>query len=133
MTHLQITPATATSGVYVPVSHTSATIDTSVSVASVTPTNEWTLFLKVWSFTSTTGADRARIQFEDSVDNFMLDILPGPTRCIVPVTGVPEGRMTSWRWRDFDDLRIGTASAKLRTNLTRITGGTIQYEAFLTY
>lgn len=132
MTTLWITPSnypTSTS-----VSHTTATADTGVSVATVTPLNEWTLFLKVLTFTAgTNGVNRARIQFEDTVDNFMSDIVPGPCRCIVPVNTIPEGRTYSTRWRDFDDLRIGTSSAKLRTNLTRITAGTIVYQSWLVY
>ncbi len=132
MTTLWITPSNYPTTVSV--SHTTATADPSVSVSGVTPLNEWTLYLRVLTFTAgTNGVNRARIDWEDSVDNFMSDILAGPTRCIVPVNGVPEGRVYTTRWRDFDDFRIGTASAKIRTNLTRITAGTIVYNAWLQY
>lgn len=132
MTTLWITPSTGPGTV----SHTAAAADTSVSVASVTPTNNWTLYLRVLSFTAgTNGVNRARLAFEDSVNAFTAS-LAGPVRCIVPVNNVPEGRMYSTRWRDFDDLRIGTSSAVLRTNLYSISGGgaaTIVYQAWLTY
>ena len=130
MTYLQITTK---------VSKTSAGADAGVSVASITPLDTWTLFLKVWSFNTTSGSDlgteRARINWEDSANAFGGgDTLQGPVHCIVPLTGVPEGRIYSTRWRDFDDLRIGVSSCQLRTNLTRITGSsTIVYEAWLTY
>jgi hypothetical protein len=132
MTTLWITPSnypTSTS-----VSHTTATTDTAVSIASVTPTNDWTLYLKVLTFTGgTNNVNRARINIEDSSDNFMSNIIPGPVRCIVPVNTIPEGRMYSTRWRDFDDFRVGVSGCYARTNLTRITGGTIVYQCWLTY
>lgn len=113
------------------VTRSTAAADAGVDVSVVTPVNTWTLYLKLWS-NSMSGAQRARINFEDSVDNFTTT-LQGPVRCMVPMQNTPEGRTVSWRWRDFDDLRIGTASAKLRTNLTRITGGSVTYEAWLQF
>lgn len=107
-----------------------AAADAGVDVSAVTA-NTWTLFLRIWS-NSMSGSQRARINFEDTVDNFTTT-LQGPVRCIVPVVNVAEGRTYSWRWREFDDLRIGTSSAKLRTNLTRITGGNVTYESWLAY
>lgn len=128
MTTLWITPSSGAGTV----THSSTTNDTAVDVSGVTPTSTWTLYLRVLS-NSMSGTQRARIFFQDSVDNFASDIAYGPGYCIVPVTNVPEGREYSIRWRNFDDLRIGVSSAKLRTALTRITGGSVTYAAWLTY
>lgn len=120
------------------VSKTTVSTDAGVNVATITPTNDWTLWLRIWSFTGVSNnTNRARINFEDSVTAFATDTsadtLQGPTHCIVPAINNPEGRVFTTRWRDFDDFRIGISSAEVRTNLTRITGGTIVYEAWLTY
>lgn len=132
MTTLWITPSTGPGSV----SHTAAANDTSVSVSGVTPINNWTLYLRVLTFTAgSNGVNRARLAFQDSVDAFTTP-LSGPVRCIVPVNNVPEGRVYTTRWRDFDDFRIGTASAVVRTALLSISGSgsaTIVYQAWLTY
>lgn len=122
MTHLTITS---------PVTRSAAAADAGVSVSGVTPVNTWTLFLRCNTGTMA-GTQRARINIEDTVNAFS-NTLQGPVRCIVPIINVPEGRMYSTRWRDFDDLRIGVASAQLRTNLTEITGGNLNYECWLNY
>ena len=126
MTTLQITPKTT---------RTAAAADSSVAVDNtvVSPLNNWTLHLKVWSFTGTSNnTNRARLQWEDSVNAFSASLV-GPTYNIVPTINDPEGKLFTCRWRDFDAFRIGVASAVIRTNLTQITGGTIVYEAWLTW
>lgn len=109
---------------------------TGVNVSSILDIGQdWTLVLEIVALT--TGAS-ARIQFTDSTDNFVDDITAGPTVSVEgpvgPTTGVnPSVLRLSWTSAQFPSLRIGVAGAKLRLDLTLLTGEnpSITYQAYV--
>lgn len=113
------------------VARTTAAADAGVAVDNTTQgwtnTPRWKLRVIIGAGTTTTDA---RLQFEDTVDNFTTP-LAGP----VVLVGVPAGlgapRHYTFSYRDFPNMKIGAGSSKIRTNLKTIANGSITYEAYL--
>jgi len=101
-------------------------------------TGDWTLALEVMGLDD---GDGARFQFTDTADNFSSDIVAGPTFSVSGKIGsagtstatYPNVRKMTIKKADFPDLRMGTASAKVRLSLTRITGSSphVTYQAWI--
>lgn len=75
----------------------------------------------------------ARIQITDSTDSFASDIVGV---AVVQVQGgetLAADRTMRFSWYDIPDARFGVTSAKMRADVTRITGGTLTYEVWIEY
>jgi hypothetical protein len=95
--------------------------------------NDYTLRVKVWSMSAASGTPGAVIGVEDATDGTFTAVqthlaaeIQGPVAANAPV-------VYSWRKRDIPMLRVGTASAKARINVTALKGTTpaLKYEAWL--
>lgn len=91
----------------------------------------WTLKLKIDALSPNAGT--VRFQFTDSVDNFSSDKLAGPTVSCLGGEASNNPKTYSFNQYDFPDFRIGTASAKVRVDLTAINGTSpsVTYEAWI--
>ena len=109
-----------------------ATFDgTGVDVSGIT--GDWTLNLEILAMND---GDTVRFQFTDSVDNFSSDVLAGPTTAFTgKIVNYSAPFKRSWKKADFPDLRMGTASAKLRLSITAFSGSSksITYQAYVQY
>lgn len=109
------------------VSKTATFAGASVDVSGLTPQNA-TLVIHVQSFDA---AQTARIQVTDSADGFSSDIVA------VYVQHVQGGETSSadlvFRipWYNIPDARFGVSSAHMKVSVTSISGGTLQYEAWI--
>jgi hypothetical protein len=75
----------------------------------------------------------ARLLIEDSVDNFSSDKLAVH---VVHVNGgfdKTNDKVVRLPWYDIPDVRFGATSAKMRLSVTAISGGTLDYEAWIEY
>lgn len=100
-----------------------------VDISGIAATVDWTLKVEVRNLVG-----KARLQFEDTVNNFSAAIAGPVINVAGPLT--KEAPQTfSFKKRDFPSLRFGTTSAEFRANLTEITGtdATITYVAWLEY
>ena len=107
-------------------------VGTGLSVASIT--GAWTIKLDLQSLTASDGSTpTARFEFDDTVNSFTASVA-GPTASFKGTYGVSFDRVHSWKQQDFPDLRLGTANAQLRLQLTQISANaTAQYRAWLEY
>ncbi len=118
MTILPITPTTTVTG---------NGSQTGVDVSTFeTP---WTLVLEALAMSTNVSA---QILFQDSADNFVADIVAGPSFVFDGGVAKSATVRVSWKMADFPDLRVGDASAKLRTVVQRFTGsGSLQFRAWI--
>lgn len=113
------------------VSKTAAATGTGVDVSALT--GDWTLKLHIESMADSVTATLpvVRFAFVDTVNSFTAS-LTGPTASFSGTLGSSYDKVVSWKKADFPDLRIGTPSALLRLDLTKIeSGGTIVYNAWI--
>jgi hypothetical protein len=93
-------------------------------------TGGYMLNLSIRRLTAASGTPRARIVFEDSVDDFTASV---PV-AVVDVVGPIESPINfSWNNDHIPNLRIGTESAKLRASVVMLEGTspTLAADAYL--
>lgn len=93
-----------------------------ISISAIT--GAWTLKLQVASLTTSDGSiPVVRFEFDDTVNSFTAS-LAGPTASFKGSLGLSFDKVHSWKQQDFPDLRLGTASAQLRLQLSDISANT---------
>lgn len=91
------------------------------TVISAPSTGMWDLTVNIQNLTCASGTPRARITWEDTVDNFTTPLVIAAYNIEGPITSPTSFSFT----RDqIPSLRVGTASAKLRCNLIALEGTT---------
>ena len=104
---------------------------TVTTTGAVTPTagldisgisGDYTVHVRVQALSSSTGVANATIQLEDTVNAFTASI-PVAVKEVSPTISTNAEQHFAWRKYQLPNLRAGTASAKLRTNVT-VLGGT---------
>jgi len=103
-----------------------------VNVAGIA--TEWTLKIQMGALSNSGGATPVvRFQFTDSLNSGTAS-LAGPTFSFLGTIGPSYDVVKAVKQQDFPDLRIGTASAFLRLDLTDITSSSsVSYSAWVEY
>jgi hypothetical protein len=105
---------------------TAAFTGTGIDVASFT--GDWTLKIQVQALSDN---KKVRFAFEDTVNDFTASVA-GPTFSFAGKLEASYDRVKSFKKQDFPDLRLGTASAKLRLNMSRIdSSASVTYKAWI--
>lgn len=110
------------------VEKTAAFAGAGVAVSAL-PAKNWTIKIQVESFDAD---ETARLTIEDSVDNFVTP-LGGPSISLLGGISKTADKVYHFNWYDYPALRVGVTDAKLRLNLTAISGGTLKYKAWIEY
>jgi hypothetical protein len=111
---------TKTTGIY-----PSPTLDVS------TITGDYTIFLRIVNLSGV-----VRFTFNDSMDGFATEGLPGPPYSMKGPIGPTNPILKSFSRRDFPSLRLGTPGAMVRLILTELTGDaskTVTFESWIQY
>jgi hypothetical protein len=111
---------------------TSAAADTGVDISGIT--GDWTIVIEILDLHSASGTPSVRIAIQDSVDTFSNN-LPGPAVCVSGTVTTGATKRYSFKKADFPNLRFGTGSATLRTNVAQLLGTSpsITYHAYFEY
>lgn len=110
------------------VTKTASFIGSGIDVSGIT--GDWTLKLQVESLTD---QKLMRLAFEDTVNDYTAS-LAGPTISFKGALASSYDKVKSFKKQDFPGLRLGTASAQLRANLTALDSAAIVvFRAWLEY
>ncbi len=107
------------------VTKTAAFVGSTVDISGIT--GDWTLKLQVGALSA--GID-ARFVFEDSVNDFTAS-LAGPAFNFLGELDLAQDRVKSIKKQDFHGLRLGTVSAVLHLNLSKMGVGSVSYHAWI--
>lgn len=108
------------------VTKTAAFTGTGIDVSGFT--GDWTLKIQVQALTANKNV---RFGFVDTVNDFTASVT-GPTFSFTGQLAASYDRVKSFKKQAFPDLRLGTASAKLRLDVSRMdSAASVSYKAWI--